>query len=230
MENIERVLIPLTIGGAVLGIWAALRGSGSSPTIVESSGASPLQLPQIAPLGETLVDPAGLSGSDAGAAPSRGYTNAGYRRPQRQAPIGPSGTLNGTGLQGTPAYAPSFDDGLLPNQYTSQMAPWLNGQLAAIAAAAGWTPASTQVPTPGAAGCGCGGSCNGGKSGKCPNSQNCASLMDGGGAGFLPLYASPIAAPAAWGNGLVYSVETQIPSPAAVAPHHGDNQLSPAGY
>lgn len=221
MENIERIVIPITIGAAVIGIWAAFRSGGSAAPVVVQSSPAPLQIPEVAPADEVLIDPSGYSGSNAGASPSRGYTNRGYKNPLQQAPIGPSGTYDGTGQQGTPAYSSGFDDGMLPMAYVSQQPPWKNGQLAAIARAAGFTPQSTAVPTGSGCGCGGGDSCASKNGGKCPVSRNCASLMDGGGAGFLPLYQQPAAAPASWANGLVYSVETQIvPSPASMGVGH----------
>jgi hypothetical protein len=227
-DTLERIAIPLGIAAAVIGIWAALRNNGTNPA-TQTAGGTPtttpaLQIPYVAPLEETLVDPASTTGLAAGTniGTSPAYTQAALAGQYSQQPAAPLTQWNGTGLQGSPAYVSDFNNGWLPPAYVSQMAPWLNGEMAAITTASGFTPAPTTVTAPGG-GCGgsCGGSCGGGKSkkgsgsGNCPNSKNCQGFLDGAGAAFLPIYQKPIAPPAAWPNTILYSVETQFTNPAA---------------
>jgi hypothetical protein len=239
MDTIQKYAVPLTIGAAIVGIWAALRKTGAPTASVTGASGVPaglgagngsITIPAVAPLAEQLIDPSGLTGTAAGP----GYwTNSdhiarGYQNPLSQLPIGGPMLLNGTGLQGTPASESNYANGWLPTGYVSALPPWKNGELASILSSMGYTPGRSSNTSTGSgdggSGCGCGGACGeGGKTGKsgsgrCPTSKNCNSLMDGAGAAFTPPYKTPGASTRAFQSAVVYSVETQIPSPASVAP------------
>lgn len=226
MDNLQRVAIPLGIGAAVIGIWAALRTKNPSVQVSTTAGGVPastpnLAVPAIAPLEETLIDPSSLTGPGAGTniGTDPAYNQTAWLNRYSQQPIAGGPTLNlGTGLQGTPKFPSNYNDGWLPSKYISALAPWNNGELAAIVAESGWTPAQNASKSSGK-GSGCGGcqGCSGGpKTSNCPGSKNCNGMLDGAGVPFQGLYVPQTAPPAAYPNTVLYSVEQQIVNPAAM--------------
>jgi hypothetical protein len=224
-DKLQKFAIPLGIAAAVITIWVALRKGGQgAPGVVnagQGSASGGTIFPQVPLLTPTLIepDPNSNAGSDAhqGAygALDPGYVRAGFGSPQNQRPIGRPNTLNGTGMQGTPAYLSDYFRGA-PMGYTSNLPPWKNQRIRAIAA----TQGDAGSCAPSKAGCGCGGSCGGGSSasGGCPTPRPCNGLIDGAGVGFQPVCAAPTVSASNFVNGVYYSMEQQLtptPSPAS---------------
>lgn len=218
MDHIQKIAIPIGIGAAIIGVWAALRKQTPSQIVVQGSSSGgtvgapqiPLLTPITIPLEGGPPDPA-AEGQYGGLSPS--YVAAGFGSPLSQGPI-TGATWNGTGLQGTPSYRSDYSQAL-PRNYISALPPWKKRpSLQAAQARAG----VSLNPDQKAGGCGCGGGCGGGGStGTCPVGKQCNGLIDGAGAGFQPLWQKPTVPGLAFRNGVVYSVETQIvqPSPAS---------------
>ncbi len=214
----DKILIPLSVAGIVVAVWAALRKPAAivvqQPALASGNGADTFSFPTIAPLEIVTSDPSTNAGTDAGTGIGTNvtYVQAAQAAPAVQAPVTGGSTpvtQNGTGLQGTPAY-PSNYAAALPARFTSQLPPWKNGQLQALAKAGGFTPpASTQATV--ATG-GCGGGCGSSKKrGRCTNVPVAKSLDQAN--DFLPLYARPAASPTEAGNTAVYGYATHHPNP-----------------
>ena len=205
--TIEKAIVPITIGAAVLGIWAALRKPSQAPIVVQGGGGN-LVFPQV-----------GLDDT-AGASPSSGQVTQAFGSPSSQTPVdGGPATMVGSGVQGTPSYPSAYASGL-PSTYFSALPSWKNGVLRHIANAFNLPSGMSQNSAKN----GCSGGCGGcGTSSKCKSGSMVPNkLQDGSGDCYAPLYSVPSATPAEWGNFISYSVEKQIipvdPSAVGVVP------------
>jgi hypothetical protein len=208
MENIEKIVIPLTIGAAVLGIWAALRKPGV--TVVSTGAGAGVSLAPVAPLLSLNLEPGDdAAGHNIGTHPAYNRAALSDRLNQSPVPINVNVMLDGTGLQGTPAF-PSLSrrDGFMPPEYVSALSPWNNASMRSLAKSFGFSPPAGDSHSD----CGCGGGCGGGsKSGKggCNNPKQDNKFLGGSGRCLAPLYSQPTASTQQKVDSILYATEIQ---------------------
>lgn len=221
MENLERFVMPLTIGAAVLGVWAALRNRNVAPVNVTVAAPQP----SAASLYSSIADETGAAGGGFGT--SAAYVAAGYASPQVQAPIQTAAapvTATGSGKQGSPRWRAGYTQGL-PLRYTSNLPPWKNAHMARIATdePSGFTGGNGGGGGGRGRGGGCGCGCGGG--GDCVGcsaaayrqqgygSPNPNIFLDGAGGNFVPIHTAPTIPPGSVDNAAGWQRQWRIKSP-----------------